>query len=519
MDFPRITTNDVAFIVTTMTTPFAVMTEVEIAALVGIGILAAALGVALGRYVWPAARGVNPDLLADAKTEIDRLTHECTILRNNALQLNADYKSATAEAKSAGEDIARLSERVAGLLRQIEDQTKAINELQNQRDEIAKEAKASATDLARLKEREVSLSEKIEAQTFQLTNQQKQLTVEFENIANRILKANAIELSENSQKALTAIVDPLRERIQDFQRKVETTHEAESQQVLLLQQQIKSIVDTSTSIGNQADGLAKALRGDSQLRGRWGELALERILEAAGLTQGIEYITQGRGLGLKGEDGKPQRPDVIVMLPDKRVMIVDSKVSLTGYERLNAAKDDTDIAICTDQLLQDVRDHINDLGNKRYQYNERLVAHDCVLMFVPIEGALAAALRKEPELFMYAWKLRVVLTGPSTLLMTMRTIDSIWSYERRNQNAQEIARLAGDLCDKLSLSLADLNGVAEKINTALNAHNEALKRLFTGRGNALSIGERLRTLGAKAKGPMPPALIDGISVYEDDCSA
>src|SRR5208283_409133 len=223
---------------------------------------------------------------------------------------------------------------------------------------------------------------------------------------------------------------------------------------------------------------------------------------------GREYISQGRGLGLKNEAGAAQKPDIIVMLPEQRTMIVDSKVPLTSYERLIAAKDEAERAIFADQVVRDMKGHIDGLAGKRYQENQKLEAHDCVLMFVPIEGALAAALTREPELFVYAWDRHVVIVGPPTLLMTMRTVASIWRYELQGQNAQEIARLAGDLCDKVSMSLCDLNGVAEKIAAALSAHNEAVKRLSTGRGNALSVGERIRSLGVKTKRPMPAMLID-----------
>jgi DNA recombination protein RmuC len=188
-------------------------------------------------------------------------------------------------------------------------------------------------------------------------------------------------------------------------------------------------------------------------------------------------------------------------------MIIDSKVPLTGYERLIAAVEQTEQAACGEQFVRDVKGHIDGLAGKRYQENEKLAAHDCVLMFVPIEGALAAALTKEPELFTYAWNRRVVLVGPPTLLMTMRTVASIWRYELQGQNAQEIARVAGELCDKVSMSLSDLNGVAEKINGALAAHNDAVKRLATGRGNALSLGERIRNMGVKTRRPMPPMLV------------
>jgi len=443
----------------------------DISVLLGVAALLAAAaalaGVALGRHLWPATRRSDAAALMTREIEVARLTEEGRTLRGRADQLEAEHKAA------------------------------------------ASEAKAAAAEVARLTERENSLSERIAAQATPLADMQKQLTTEFENIANRILKVNASELSESSHKTLAADLDPLRQRIQDFQNKIESTYESEAREVLSLKEQIKLIVETSHAIGTQADGLAKALRGDSQLLGRWGEIALERILEAAGLMEGREYISQGRGLGLKSDAGGAQKPDIIIVLPEQRTMIIDSKVPLAGYERLIAAQEEADRLAAGDRFVRDVKAHIDDLAGKRYQDNGKLMAHDCALMFVPIEGALAAALAREGELFTYAWDRRVVLVGPSTLLMTMRTVASIWRYELQGQNAQEIARLAGELCDKVSLSLGDLNGVAEKMITALNSHSEAVKRLSTGRGNVLSIGARMRELGVKAKRPMPAMLVDG----------
>jgi DNA recombination protein RmuC len=424
-------------------------------------------GVALGRHVWPATRRSDAAVLMAREIEVARLTEECRALHSRADRLEAEHRAAASEAKAAGAEVARLTER------------------------------------------ESALSERIAAQATQRADMQKQLTTEFEVIANRILKANASELSETSHKALGSILDPLRERIQNFQNKIESTYATEAREVLSLKEQIKLIVETSHAIGTQADGLAKALRGESQLLGRWGELALERILETAGLTEGREYISQGRGLGLKSDAGGTQKPDIIVMLPEQRTMIIDSKVTLSGYERLIAAGEDADRVTAGDRFVRDVKAHIDDLAGKRYQDNEKLVAHDCALMFVPIEGALAAALARDRELFTYAWDRRVVLVGPSTLLMTMRTVASIWRYELQGQNAQEIARLAGELCDKVSMSLGDLNGVTEKINAALSAHNGAVKRLSAGRGNVLSIGARMCDLGVKTKRPIPAMLVDG----------
>ena len=443
----------------------------DIGVLFGVAALLAAAaalaGVALGRHMWPATRSSDAAALMTREIEVARLTEESRALRGRADQLEAEHKAA------------------------------------------ATEAKAAAAEVARLTEREKALSERIAAQAAQLADMQKQLTTEFENIANRILKVNASELSESSHKALEAVLDPLRQRIQDFQNKIESTYESEAREVLSLKEQIKLIVETSHAIGTQADGLARALRGDSQLLGRWGEIALERILEAAGLMEGREYISQGRGLGLKSDAGRTQKPDIIIMLPEQRTMIIDAKVPLAGYERLIAAQEEADRLAAGDRFVRDVKAHIDDLAGKRYQDNGKLMAHDCALMFVPIEGALAAALAREGELFTYAWDRRVVLVGPSTLLMTMRTVASIWRYELQGQNAQQIARLAGELCDKVSLSLGDFNGVAEKITAVLNTHNDAVKRLSTGRGNVLSIGARMRELGVKAKRPMPAMLVDG----------
>jgi DNA recombination protein RmuC len=416
-------------------------------------VLGAAFGVAVGRYWWPAIR------------------------RDDAAALEA----------------ARLAERAAGLERRLDEQSAKLTLAEA-------EARAAAAELARLKQRAADLAE-----------QKAQMTGEFENIANRILKATTNELSAGSQRELGVLLEPLRQRLQDFQHKVETTYQSETREVLSLKEQIRLLVETSHAVGKEADGLAKALRGQSQLRGRWGEVALERILEAAGLCEGREYVSQGRGLGLRDADGGLQKPDIVVLLPEARTMIIDAKVALVGYERLVAATDEPEHEAASVLFVRDVKGHIDGLAGKRYQDNDKLTAHDCALMFVPIEGALAAALTCDPELFSYAWDRHVVLVGPSTLLMTMKTVASIWRYERQGHNAQEIARLAGALCDKVRLALADMNIVASKMADAASAHNEAVKKLSTGRGNALSIGERIRGLGVKSK-EMPAMLVDGAAV-------
>jgi DNA recombination protein RmuC len=490
--------------------------------LAGFSLLAAVLGIGfgivLGRYVWPASPAADPVELAQTRSELARREQECAALQARATELIAQSAAAADQARNGGEEVARLSERIENATRQIDEQTALLRKIESERNGAAAEVARGREEIAALTEREKALTDKIAAQGKQLSDLQKQLTTEFENIANRILKFNAAELSESSRKALAATLDPFRERMLEFQKKVETAYDAETREVFSLKEHIKLVMETTHAIGSQADGLAKALRGDSQLLGRWGELALERILETAGLQEGREYITQGRGLKLRSEDGGLQRPDVIVLLPEDRSMIIDSKAPLACYERLIATRDEGEREALRHQFVHDIEGHIDSLAGKRYQDNSALRAHDCVMMFVPIEGALAAALTSEPNLFAYAWERHVVLVGPPTLLMTLRTVASIWRYQQQGENAQEIARLAGELCDKISNSIGDLNSVAEKMHAALGAHGEAMKRLFTGRGNALALGERMKGLGIKAKRP-PNVIVDGsplIFVSSDD---
>jgi DNA recombination protein RmuC len=471
-------------------------------------------GFLLGRYVWPLIPSAEQLQLQAARNEIENLKADGARARANNDALLTELKSTMARANAAREENATLTERMANAAKKDVDQKTQIREMEQQRNSSVADVSGLQSEISRLREREANLTARIAEQTEQLQGTQKKLTAEFENIANRLLKQTAADLTVDSQKGLATILDPLRERILEFQQKVEKTFEAETRDVLSLKAEIKLMAETSHTIGSHADGLAKALRGDSQLLGRWGELVLERILDAAGLKDGREYVTQGSGLGLKDPDGRIQRPDIIVRLPENRTLIIDSKIPLASYERLAAVKDNDERSACSHAFVKDFKTHIDGLAGKRYQENERLQAHDCVLMFIPIEGALAAALAADPDLFLYAWDRRVALVGPPTLLMTMRTVASIWRYERQGQNAKDIARLAGDLCDKVMLSVTDFSLAAEQISGALDAQREALKRLSTGRGNALWIGQRIRDLGVKTRRPIPET-VDGLNVIDD----
>lgn len=468
----------------------------------------------LSFLTWRTVAWQRPVGAGTEKLEIARLQERVAKAEELAAELNTLRGAHT----KSREEVAAAQNEQQNLRDTISDRNEKIAGLEKLVEEFRGKADASNRKLAELSANYANLQTDLQEKKKELLDLQAKLTTEFENIATRVLKANSTELSENSKKQIAAVLDPLRDRIKEFEDKIQTTYEEEKRDVLALKEQIKHVVDTSQHLGSQADGLAKALKGDVQMLGRWGELVLERVLSAAGLQEGRDYITQGRNLKLKNESGRAQKPDVILKLPEDRNMVIDSKVSLASYDRLISAKSEPERLQHTRQFIQDVKAHIDDLASKRYQDNEQLAAHDCVLMFVPIEGALAAALSAEPELFAYAWDKRVVMVGPPTLLMTARTVASIWRYERQTRNAQAIAAAAGRLYDKLVGVVDDLNDVSKRLRDAVTAHNGALSKLATGRGNALGRAQRLKALGADTKKTLTSIDIDGekLSAGDDD---
>jgi DNA recombination protein RmuC len=245
---------------------------------------------------------------------------------------------------------------------------------------------------------------------------------------------------------------------------------------------------------------------------------LERILESSGLIRNKEFVVQGEGLNIKSEDGSSQRPDVVILLPENRHFIIDSKVSLVSYLEYEAATDENDKAAKLKNVLTSVKGHIDGLASKKYQYAEAINSHDLVFMFVPIEGVASLLLQNDDSLYDYAWKKKIVLVSPSTLFMVMQTVSSIWRYERQSENALQIADQAGLLYDKLVGAVESFNQVASHLSSASDAHSEAMKKLASGRGNALQKAEKLKILGATSKKSLPSILISGekIAIETDD---
>src|SRR5215471_7288268 len=397
-------------------------------------------------------------------------------------RLQISFTEVSQKLAAAGQMEQELRDRIGRAESYIAERDKKVGDLEGLLDNCRAQLASKDSELAGASERQAALTRTLSERDEQLKGLQEQLKTEFENIATKILTAASSQLSEKSQETLVAILDPLKTKIFEFQQKVESTHLADTAQRSALAEQIKQIASTNQSIGLQAENLANALKGDSQLRGRWGEVRLERILEKSGLERGREFVVQGGDFSIKNADGGSQRPDVIILLPENRHFVIDSKVSLVDYLDYEAAQSDEIRAGCVRKLLASVRSHIEDLSSKNYQYASAINSHDLVFMFIPIEGVAALVLQNDDSLFEFAWTRKVVLVSPSTLFMTMQTVGSVWRYERQSHNAQAIADQAGQLYDKLVGFVGDLNDVAQKIQAAADAHGNAMKKLATGRG-------------------------------------
>lgn len=329
------------------------------------------------------------------------------------------------------------------------------------------------------------------------------LSDQFTRLAAEALETNARRFAEQNQSSLGQMLDPLRQRLADFQRKVEDVYVAEGKDRSALQQQVQQLMQLNQSLGDDARKLTAALRGSVKAQGNWGELVLERVLEASGLRKGEEYRVQD---SQTSADGRRQQPDVVICLPEGRQLVVDAKVSLLAYERYTQAGDERERAAALRAHLDSMRAHLRGLSDKDYQklYGQSL---DFVLMFVPVEPAFMTAVAHDAQLFMDAWERNVLLVSPSTLLFVVRTVAHLWRQEAQNRNAQEIARRGAELYDRLSAFVDDLRNVGERLQGAQTAYAQAEKRLAEGRGNVIRQAEMLRELGVKPSKQLPAPLV------------
>ncbi|MBC7743036.1 MAG: DNA recombination protein RmuC [Bdellovibrionaceae bacterium] len=331
---------------------------------------------------------------------------------------------------------------------------------------------------------------------------QKQLTMQFENLAQKIFDEKSSKMSDQNMKQLTGILDPLKERIKDFEKKVEATYSNERAERSHLKGEISKLIELNQTMSKEAQNLTIALKGENKTQGNWGEMILENILERSGLRKGEEFFTQTT---LRGLGGEILRPDVIVKLPDGKHLIVDSKMTLTAYESSCSAPEherDKHAAAHVESLKR----HVNELSDKKYHLADQIISPDFVMLFMPLEPAFALAFRLKPELFEQAWDKNIAIVSPTTLLSTLRTVSSLWKQERQQRNALDIAKRGGELYDKFAGIVKDLEVLGERMNSAQKTHSEIMGKFTHGRGNLISQVEKLKELGAKAEKSLPPMI-------------
>ena len=331
------------------------------------------------------------------------------------------------------------------------------------------------------------------------------LTEQFQNLANRIFEEKGEKLMQQNAANLDTLLRPLGERLKEFQVRVEETYDKESKQRFSLQNEIQKLVEANARMSVEALNLTNALKGDSKAQGAWGEVVLERVLEASGLQKGREYDIQ---VSFDGEAGGRARPDVVVRLPEGKHVVVDSKVSLTAYEAYCSAQDEAGRKRELPRHLESLRAHVKSLAEKNYQSLYGIRTPDFVLMFVPLEPAFALAAQEKAELFEEAFNRNVMIVSPTTLVISLRTIASIWRYEYQNRNAQELVRQCTALYDKFVGFVGDVEEIGKRLEAAQRSYDEAHGKLSSGRGNLIRQGERIRELGLKPSKPLPGHLTE-----------
>ena len=400
--------------------------------------------------------------------------------------------------KVASADVVRLS---TVNTQQIED----LNNLRQEIIEARSEARSSGLQLAeikaRLEETERAFAEK-EA-LFKQTGES--LKKEFQLLASQIFEKQGEVFRARNEAHLSTVLAPFKTQLSDFRQKVDQVYTTDAKDRASLLTEVRNLQRASEKVNEETENLTRALKGDTRIQGNWGELVLERVLEESGLRKDHEYVLQH---SFRNADGDIKRPDVIIHLPEDKDVVVDAKVSLVAYETAVSSDDDAAREVAIKRHVQSVRAHVKKLSDQSYDQLPGVRSLDFVLLFVPVESAFTLAMEKDPSLFTEAFEKRLVIVSPTTLMMTLRIIDNVWRYEKQNKNAQEIARRAGALYDKLRVVLEDMDQLGRNLDQASRSYDSAYTRLAKGRGNLVRQVEQFRELGATVKRSIPQEIVD-----------
>ncbi len=423
-------------------------------ALLGVGLI---LGFALGFLYFKSTSKPSNDQQEEA--EINLLNKDLAVLEDRLGILNANFQKTEAELRTEREKSIGQAERLARAEEAFKKQREQLDEQKKYIEEV-----------------------------------QKKFTLEFENIASRLLDEKSHRFTEQNKTNLDQILSPLKEKLKDFELKVENSYKTEAAERNSLKGEINRLVELNQVIMSEANSLTKALKGDNKMQGNWGEMVLERILENSGLERDREYKVQ---YSAKDEDGRNLRPDVVVLLPDEKHIVIDSKVSLVAYESIVRAETPLERDRHIKEHVSSLKSHIQNLSNKDYPSVSGFNTPDFTLLFIPIEASFGLAVQTDAELFNFAWDRRIVIVSPSTLLATLRTIASIWKQDKQNKNALKIAEESGRLYDKFVDFVKEMETLGDRLKQAQHSYDTSMNRLSTGNGNLITRSEKLRQLGAK----------------------
>lgn len=463
-------------------------------------------GVPLLAFVWQLQRRASGH-----QAELNLLEERLNMAQLAQDGLSAQLDASRDEISDLGQANTAKQADLAALRREVEllqverdnarDAAHAWNLERAQKEAELRHLGAQAAGLsAELREQQESHQQRLS----DLQGSRDELRAQFSELAGKIFDEREQRFAQTSHERLGQLLDPLKERIQSFEKRVEESYQQEARERFSLGKELERLQQLNLRLSDEATNLTRALKGQ-KTQGNWGELILERVLEHAGLEKGREYQTQ---VSLKGPDGERFQPDVLILLPGDKQVVVDSKVSLTAYQQFVGADDDVIGQAALKQHVLSLRNHVKGLAGKDYKRLEGLHSLDFVLLFVPIEAAFSAALQAEPNLFQEAFDRNIVIVSPTTLLATLRVIDSLWKQERQSQNAREIAERAGWLYDKFVLFIQDLDEVGNRLQQLDKAYAAARNKLTDGRGNLVSRSEQLKLLGARASKSLPPELLE-----------
>jgi DNA recombination protein RmuC len=390
------------------------------------------------------------------------------------------------------------------LLRLKEVQDENFNLKQKLSDKDAQNVK-SQTTIAQLQTLNSQQQKAADEKLALLNETKEELKVQFKTLANDIFDEKDKKFSVQSKQKLDAIINPFSKQLDEFKKKVDHAYDNEGKQRASLITEVKNLRELNQELNKEAKNLTQALKGDKKLQGNWGELILERVLEQSGLRKGYEYETQG---GFRDAENNIMKPDVVIHLPQDKEIIVDSKVSLVGYEKYASAESDLDQVEALNEHMDAIKNHIKALSEKDYSSLSGLKTLDFVLMFIPIEPAFMVAFQQNDKIFVDAFSSKIIVVTPTTLLATLKTIENLWRYEKQNQNARDIADRAANIYDKFRGFIEDIERLGKQLDTTQSTYHDALNKLTIGRGNLVNQAQKLLDLGVKVKKEIPKSILE-----------